>query len=313
MIPALELKLITILFFASVVSAQYGTQLQPPDYSYSGQNGPLTWAQKYDSCNGQKQSPIDITTSSATKMDFPPLNWTDYIDPARSCTLMNNWQGVQLMFPPGSEARLRGGPLASDYVLSYVIFKWGNELGSEHSIDKYFYGLEAQLVHFKKSAVSIDAALNQPDGLAIVSIMFGINLKSNLSDLDPVVSNLKSVTTGGSTQDLPSGRYMNWLRKYINSDCGCTKETYYTYMGSVTNPPCSENVIWIIMANPLPIGQNQLKEFQKVKGIADAMVAENKRPLQQVNGRKLQYKQGSGIPMSQPLMLVPILFLIKAF
>ncbi|XP_065333586.1 carbonic anhydrase 1-like [Cloeon dipterum] len=301
--------LLALLSFISQGAAQFPIS-QLPDFSYSDtKNGPTFWAQKYATCGGQKQSPIDIDKNSATKADFPALVWSEFHDTARTGLLINNWQGVQLVLGPESlpEARIRGGPLLSDYVLASINFKWGNELGSEHSIDKYFYGLEAQLIHFKKSTQSPDAATREQDGFAIVSILFGINQKYNLSELDPIVSNLKNVIDGGSMQPLQSGRYMGWLKKFISADCNCTKETYYTYVGSLTNPPCTENVVWIVMANPIPIGQSQLQEFQKIKGMTNSTLSDNKRPVQQLNGRKLQYKQNSTVMKCHPYLVVLIL------
>jgi len=41
------------------------------------------------------------------------------------------------MITSGAEAKLKGGPLSAEYVLSHITFKWGSDLGSEHSIEKY--------------------------------------------------------------------------------------------------------------------------------------------------------------------------------
>jgi len=79
-----------------------------------------------------------------------------------------------------------------------------------------------------------------------------------LKELEPIVNNLKNTATGGSWANITGTNPMNWLKKFINSDCSCTKEPYYTYVGSLTTPPCTENVIWIVMENPHQLGTNQV-------------------------------------------------------
>jgi len=55
--------------------------------------GPSAWPQKFETCGGQKQSPVEIIPTAANKTEFSPLVWTDYLEPSRSFTLLNNWQG----------------------------------------------------------------------------------------------------------------------------------------------------------------------------------------------------------------------------
>lgn len=54
---------------------------------------------------------------------------------------------------------------------------------------------------------------------------------------------------------------------------------YYRFNGSLTTPPCSEGVVWIVMKNPVTVSESQVKQF------TDVMVHPNNRPVQPVNAR----------------------------
>ena len=57
--------------------------------------------------------------------------------------------------------------------------------------------------------------------------------------------------------------------------------TYYTYSGSLTTPPCSEIVTWIVMDKPIFASQAQLDAF-------DNVLHDNFRPVQPINGRTIR-------------------------
>lgn len=82
-------------------------------------------------------------------------------------------------------------------------------------------------------------------------------------ELEPIVSNLKNSVTGGSMQNVTGVNTLTWLRNYISKDCNCTKGAYYNYVGSLTTPPCTENVNWIVMADPAMIGILQVSALKR--------------------------------------------------
>lgn len=82
-------------------------------------------------------------------------------------------------------------------------------------------------------------------------------------ELEPIVSNLKNSVTGGSMQNVTGVNTLTWLRNYISKDCNCTKGGYYNYVGSLTTPPCTENVNWIVMADPAMIGILQVSALKR--------------------------------------------------
>ena len=56
---------------------------------------------------------------------------------------------------------------------------------------------------------------------------------------------------------------------------------YYTYMGSLTTPPCSEGVLWLVLQQPVPLAQDQIGVFSRLYPM-------NARPVQQASGRLIK-------------------------
>ena len=59
------------------------------------------------------------------------------------------------------------------------------------------------------------------------------------------------------------------------------KRAYYTYMGSLTTPPCTEDVQWIVFKNPITLSKEQISAFSSLH-------TNNARPVQPVNGRAVK-------------------------
>jgi len=56
---------------------------------------------------------------------------------------------------------------------------------------------------------------------------------------------------------------------------------YYNFAGSLTTPPCSEGVNWMVLKNTVVLGSKQILAFRKIFMV-------NARPLQQTNGREIK-------------------------
>jgi len=60
-----------------------------------------------------------------------------------------------------------------------------------------------------------------------------------------------------------------------------TDRRYYTYMGSLTTPPCSEGVLWLVMQQSVPVSAQQIDIFSRLYPM-------NARPIQQAAGRLIK-------------------------
>ena len=63
-----------------------------------------------------------------------------------------------------------------------------------------------------------------------------------------------------------------------------TDQRYYQFIGSLTTPPCTEGVLWLVMKSPMPISRQQHRLFTQLYPM-------NARPVQPVNGRPVREAQ----------------------
>ncbi|GIX90031.1 receptor-type tyrosine-protein phosphatase gamma, partial [Caerostris darwini] len=103
--------------------------------------------------------------------------------------------------------------------------------------------------------------------------------KRNNPVLDPIITSLPKVGVPGKEVAIQPFPLHNLLPKDVLH--------YYRYMGSLTTPPCTENVVWTIMAQPLLIGELQLKALRRVRQSTGSSrrMSNNVRPTQDLNDR----------------------------
>ncbi|XP_072743312.1 carbonic anhydrase 1 [Anoplolepis gracilipes] len=259
-------------------------------FGYAHQNGPHTWKDLYPGSIGNNQSPINITTRFAVVVQPPePLRWSNYNMEPLSMTIANNGHTVIFQGSWASNARpqLQGGPLTDLYDFSHVLFHWGpsNEEGSEHTLDYVRYPMELQIVHRKRGIKStLDAiALGAKDGIAIVSFFLQINYADN-PYLDHIVRNLWRIIRPGSIVGIPPFP-LEWIFSPFNRN-------YYTYSGSLSQPPCNEIVTWIVQQEPIAISISQVEQFRQLYS-NDGPLLLNCRPVQSLNDRDVYFYEES--------------------
>ncbi|MET0384183.1 MAG: carbonic anhydrase family protein [Burkholderiaceae bacterium] len=226
-----------------------GNALLPTRWDYGGAAGPQSWGKlqsEFSTCaNGSRQSPIDIHGGIA--VDLEPIRF-DYRPSAFS--VVDNGHTVQVNVEPGNAITITGR--------RYELVQFHFHRPSEERIEGRQYDMVAHLVH------------KDVDGrLAVVAVL--LDRGSAQAIVQTVWNNLPlekgDEVKGGSRID---------LSELLPED-----RRYYTYMGSLTTPPCSEGVLWMVMKQPVPISPEQVAIFAHLYPM-------NARPLQQAGGRLIK-------------------------
>uniref|UniRef100_A0A1I8NIK9 Carbonic anhydrase n=1 Tax=Musca domestica TaxID=7370 RepID=A0A1I8NIK9_MUSDO len=217
---------------------------------------PEKWYTQFPQCAGFRQSPIIISTPKSIDILIFPLEFGFYDTPlSKSIKLHNNGHTVEFDIPPtlsGDKPYISGGLLDDDiYEAQQVHFHWGSPTrkGSEHIVNGNRYDIEMHIVHKNTKYSSVEIARQYEDGLAVVAVLFKVVKSDNVfyPGLNVIYNNLENVKNFNTTSDTMYLISMASLLGNIN------REDFYTYEGSLTTPPCSESVTWIVFSDVLPI------------------------------------------------------------
>ncbi len=222
-------------------------------WGYTGHEGPSNWGDldsKYSMCKlGSSQSPINIT--SAVTIESSNLEKIAFNYKTGASSVVNNGHTIQVNIEDGSSIKIDG--------ITFSLKQFHFHTPSENQIDGKHFPLEAHFVHASK------------DGkLAVVAVMFEEG-KEN-STIKKIWNKMPHKAGGNATCGLSSKTVKNMLPK---------DKSYYRFSGSLTTPPCSEGVRWMVLKNYATISKAQVKEF------LHTMHHENNRPIQPVNARKV--------------------------
>ncbi|KAK9692925.1 Eukaryotic-type carbonic anhydrase [Popillia japonica] len=251
------------------------------------------WRQQHSSCGGNMQSPIRIDTFRAIPLRMPAVEMVRYHDYLPGpLELRNNGHSVSLSIPKLQKddpyvkyiPYVFGGRLHAEYELEGLHFHWGdtNSYGSEHILNDVRYPIEMHIVHRNRKYESVAEALNHADGLTVLGIFFQIKEKEN-KNLSPIVRNLWHVHDVDSVTLLNETFTLASLIPPVEE-----MERFYTYKGSLTTPPCSEAVTWILFPDPLPISVYQMNKFRHLASDTnDTPLLNNYRHLQSIGSRRV--------------------------
>lgn len=235
-------------------------------------------------CAGSHQSPINIKISSTINAPSLGSVWFNdgYLQQLRNATVVNDGHTAMVMLPAGSSsAAISDGGLQGTYRLAQFHFHWGStsSKGAEHLINGIQYAMEMHLVHMNTKYSTMEQALAQPDGFAVVGVLFDVARNDNPA-LSGIVQTLRQMTQQHvKRMSLPAGTTPASLLPYNTRD-------HYRYRGSLTTPPCSEAVIWTVFAYLNTISEAQLQAFRSLEGESPGtLLVNNFRPVQPLNGR----------------------------
>ena len=127
----------------------------------------------------------------------------------------------------------------------------------------------------------MSAALGKPDGVAVVGVFYEIDRESN-PKLQDVIDSVSSVTKTTSTLDV------NYALKLIDLFPN-NLNNFYRYRGSLTTPPCTEKIIWIVLDKPAHIGYQQIEVYRNTQNDKERQpLVNNYRETQRTRARIIE-------------------------
>jgi carbonic anhydrase len=246
------MKSTTTVFAAAVLAisgAAYAAGEQPghgTHWAYKGDIGPAGWAKlkpEFGACGaGKNQSPINVAGTIDAQLPPVAFNYK-----AGGTEVVNNGHTVQVNYEAGNGISMDG--------IQFELKQFHFHSPSENQINGKSFPLEAHLVHADKDG-----------NLAVVAVMF------DLGAANPAV--------GAAWGQMPKAEGKAALPAKVSATGLLPADRdYYRYNGSLTTPPCSEGVRWVVMKRPMTVSKQQLEAFKTTLGF------DNNRPVQAVNAR----------------------------
>jgi carbonic anhydrase len=216
-------------------------------WDYGEARGPGHWGElkpEFAPCkNGHRQSPIDIRNPQ--KADLPSIQFHYKPSPLH---IIDNGHTIMINYRPGSFISVGGG--------KYALKQFHFHRPSEERINGKAYDMVVHLVH-----------ADQEGKLAVVAVLL------QRGEGNRLVHELWN--------DLPKEQEKEELLDSIQIDVNGLlppDRGYYTFPGSLTTPPCSENVIWFVLKQPVTISIAESEQFSK-------LYRHDARPTQPLYGR----------------------------
>ncbi len=233
----------------SLVTACASSSESAPEWSYEGETGPAHWSELTPDYalakEGKRQSPIDIAVAKTVATEVPPIEVL--YDPT-TLEIFNNGHTVEDDYHDGGHLSIDG----HDYALAQFHF----HSPSEHTINGEHFPMEMHLVH------------RDADGkLAVLGVMIA---EGQQNELFARVGHYAPTEPGRA--DHVHGVEIDATELLPPSLAS------YRYSGSLTTPPCSEDVRWLMLKTPIEASKEQIARFRQI-------YFGNNRPTQPLNGR----------------------------
>ena len=235
------------------------------EWGYEAENGPDVWGQlspEYILCaEGRHQSPIDLVNATPAKL--PPILYEYHA--MTDLNIRNTGHTIEVAYPEGNWIEVDG--------TRYQLLQFHFHAPSEHTVAGKLFDMEMHLVHGSEEG-----------NLAVVGLL--IEKGSHNFAFDPVWAHLPAAP--GETQHITvdvDPRFMLSANGQVEDIAPSYLDSCYRYDGSLTTPPCSEDVKWIVLTTPIEMSETQIAAFK-------AIIHDNNRPVQPLNGRKLLVNVG---------------------
>lgn len=218
-------------------------------WDYQGSGGPERWGRmkpEFAKCSsGTRQSPIDIRDGIKVELDAVLFDYKP-----SAFKVVDNGHTIQVNVAPGNSIEVMGQ--------RFELVQFHFHRPSEERIDGKAFDMVAHLVH-----------KNLEGRLAVVAVLL------EKGSAQPVVQSVWNNLPLEKGDEI-AARLPIDLNRLLPTERG-----YFTYMGSLTTPPCSEGVLWMVMKQPVPISGEQIDIFARLYPM-------NARPVQSASGRLIK-------------------------
>jgi len=231
---------------------------RPVHWGYEGDNGPQGWATLtpvYALCgSGKSQSPVNLVTNAAKgslvwKIDYKStalqIGHNEHVE-----ELINNGHTIQVTPQEGSTLSLAGR--------IYHLKQFHFHTPSEHTLNGKNMPMEMHLVH-----------QSDDKNLAVIGVL--VKEGKHNSNFDQLIKYLPNAPGEKKTHDSVNID----IRVHFPADFYA-----YHYIGSLTTPPCTENVQWLVLRDQMTLSKDQVNAFA-------SRIKKNNRSTQQLNERKV--------------------------
>jgi carbonic anhydrase len=225
---------------------------------FDGPEGPENWGNlskdNLACLKGKSQSPININVDRAVKVQLDPI---EFIYRPSPLSIIDNGYTVMVNYGEGSNLMVDGR--------QYRLVQFHFHKPSEEAINGERTDMVAHLVHqHHEGSIAVVAVLMSTIKPATArKYWWGDDSIKENAFINTLWNNVPLVK--GKTE-IPG--VMIDINQLLPAD-----KNYFTYMGSLTEPPCTENVLWLVLKNPIYVSEEQVKNF-------DRMYPMNARPLQ---------------------------------
>lgn len=235
------------LLAATLIASCVPAFSQTQSWGYDKNNGPEQWGKlstEYAVCAaGKNQSPIDIHDALKTRHEKIKFAF----HPAKQ-QIVNNGHAIQVNVNEDDTLQL-------DHA-TYTLQQFHFHAPSENTIDGKHFPMEGHFVFKDKDG-----------NLTVVAVMFKEGAKNE--QLEHAWQQMPANVNGQAN-----------LKELVDINGLFPKKwAYYRFSGSLTTPPCSEGVRWIVMHTPVEVSAEQINKFRSI------MKHDNNRNVQPLNGR----------------------------
>jgi carbonic anhydrase len=224
-------------------------------WTYEGETGPQAWGNLSNEFNicaiGKRQSPINIREATTLQGPAEPLHFN--YQPSNG-SVVNNGHTIQVNLSGENTLTVRGS--------LYKLLQFHFHTPSEERVNGQNFAMVAHLVH-----------KNAEGQLAVVAVLLEAGVANSLINNVWTYMPLES----GDQVGMPSS--LIDMNELLPKD-----QRYYQFMGSLTTPPCTEGVLWMVMKQATPMSKEQIRLFTQI-------FPNNARPVQAVNGRAVRDAQ----------------------